>query len=280
LIKKVAIIGLGSVGKSLTLTLAQQKYSVVAVTRRGEKGFEDLSNFIEKALERYGVDQNKCEILSRITCVPDFCKESQDVELVIEAVKENLIEKQQLFKIMDKIYPEDVVLSSVTSSLSISEIAQFMNKPDRMVGLHFFNPVHVMNLVEIIPGKNTSDETLKKAKIFIDNIGKTPLITPDTPGFIVNRILFAMINEAIGLLEEGNVSARDIDVAMKLGANHPIGPLSLADLIGLDNCLIILENLHKKTKNPEYSPHSLLIQKVKENNLGRKTRQGFFSYSK
>jgi 3-hydroxybutyryl-CoA dehydrogenase len=153
-----------------------------------------------------------------------------------------------------------------------------MDRPDRMVGLHFFNPVNVMKLVEVIPGEKTSNETLEKAKTFVEEIGKIPLITPDTPGFIVNRLLFAMINEAIYLLGEGRVSAAEIDVSMKLGVNHPMGPLSLADFIGLDNCLSILENLYEKTKRSEFNPNPLLYQKVKENNLGRKTGKGFFNY--
>jgi 3-hydroxybutyryl-CoA dehydrogenase len=277
LIKKIVVVGMGSVGKSISLALAQNNCNVIVITRRGQKGFQNLRNFIE-TVESHKTLQSKSEILSRISWVRDFCEESRDPELVIEAVREDLCEKQQLFKKMDKIYSPDVILSSVTSSLSITEIAKFMVRPERMVGLHFFNPANVMKLVEVIPGENTSKETVEKAKIFVQEIGKTPLITPDIPGFIVNRILFAMINEAIRLLGEGQVSAGDIDAAMKLGVNHPMGPLSLADFIGLDNCLNILENLHEKTKSTEYRPHPLLIQKVKENNLGRKTGKGFFSY--
>ena len=270
---------MGTIGKSIILELAQKNYEVIVVTRRGQKGFEDICSFIEKAVKAHKAIKSKSEILSRISVVSDFSKETGNPELVIEAVREDLNEKQQLFKKMDKIYPSNVILSSVTSSLSITEIAQFMDMPDRMVGLHFFNPANVMKLVEIIPGEKTSEETIKKAQLFVKKIGKTPLITPDIPGFIVNRLLFAMINEAIALLSEAKVSAEDIDVAMKLGANHPMGPLSIADFIGLDNCLRILENLHKKTKRPEYIPHQLLIQKVKNNNLGRKTGKGFFCYN-
>ncbi len=278
MIKKIVVVGMGSAGKSISLALAQNNCNVIVITRRGQKGFQNLKNFIEK-VESHQTLQSKSETISRISWVCDFSEESRDAELVIEAVREDLCEKQQLFKKMDKIYSPDVILSSVTSSLSITEIAKFMIRPDRMVGLHFFNPANVMKLVEVIPGENTSEETVEKAKVFVQEIGKTPLITPDIPGFIVNRILFAMINEAIRLLGEGRVSADDIDLAMKLGANHPMGPLSLADFIGLDNCLIILENLYEKTKSAEYAPHPLLIKKVKENNLGRKTGNGFFSYA-
>lgn len=276
---KIIVVGVGTIGKSIILELAQKNYEVIVVTRRGQKGFEDICSFIEKAVKAHKAIKSKSEILSRISVVSDFSKETENPELVIEAVREDLNEKQQLFKKMDKIYPLNVILSSVTSSLSITEIAQFMDMPNRMVGLHFFNPANVMKLVEIIPGEKTSEETIKKAQLFVKKIGKTPLITPDIPGFIVNRLLFAMINEAIALLSEAKVSAEDIDVAMKLGANHPMGPLSIADFIGLDNCLRILEKLHKKTKRPEYMPHQLLIQKVKNNNLGRKTGKGFFCYN-
>jgi 3-hydroxybutyryl-CoA dehydrogenase len=277
LTKKIVVVGIGTAGKSISLALAQNNYNVTVITRRGENGFQDLRNFIE-TVESHKTLQSKSEALSRISWARDFCEESHDPELVIEAVRENLREKQQLFKKMDKIYSPDIMLSSATSSLSVTEIAKFMVNPERMIGLHFFNPANVMKLVEIIPGEKTSMETVEKAKMFVQDIGKTPLVTPDIPGFIVNRILFAMINEAICLLGEGQVLARDIDEAMKLGVNHPMGPLSLADFIGLDNCLVILENLHEKTKSPEYKPHPLLIQKVKENDLGRKTGRGFFNY--
>ena len=278
MIKKIAVVGLGTVGKSISLALAQSNCNVLVISRRGENGFKSLRNFIE-TVESHKTLQSKNKILSRISWQSDFCEETPKTELVIEAVRENLREKQQLFKKMDKIYSSEIILSSVTSSLRITEIAKFMDAPERMVGLHFFNPANIMKLVEIIPGEKTSKETIEKAKAFVQDIGKTPLVAPDTPGFIVNRILFAMINEAIRLLCEGQVSAEDIDLAMKLGANHPMGPLSLADFIGLDNCLIILENLHKKTNCSEYKPHPLLIKKVKENNLGRKTGEGFFSYT-
>jgi 3-hydroxybutyryl-CoA dehydrogenase len=147
-----------------------------------------------------------------------------------------------------------------------------------MIGLHFFNPAHIIKLVEVIPSEKTSEETVEKAKTFAEEIGKTPLIVQDQPGFLVNRILFAMINEAIDILQNGKISAEDIDAAMKLGANHPMGPLHLADFVGLDICLEIFENLYAQTKRNEYKPHPILIQKVKENNLGRKTGRGFFEY--
>lgn len=276
--RKVAVIGLGTIGKSIALTLAQANHEVTVITRRGEKGFLDLSNFIENEVKKHRTQKTKEEIHSKITFSDNYYKLPNDTELIIEATKENLYEKQKIFESLDQIYAEDVILSSTTSSLTIIEISRFMSKPERMIGLHFFNPAHIMKLVEIVPGEKTAEETVKKAKVIVEEIGKTPLITLDTPGFIVNRILFAMINEAIRLLGEGQASAEDIDTAMKLGANHPMGPLSLADFIGLDTCLSILENLYEKTKSTKYKPYPLLTQKVKENNLGRKTGSGFFNY--
>lgn len=278
MIRKITVVGMGSVGKSIALTLAENNCEVAVITRRGLKGFQDLDNLIEKAIENHKTTLAKSDLLSRISWTTDFNNNLGDPDLIIEAIKEDLHEKQWLFKKLDKIYSPEVVLSSVTSSLSITAISKFMGNPERMVGLHFFRPTNVMKLVEIVPGKCTSSKTIEESKIFIEKIGKTPMVVPDTPGFIVNRILFTMIKEAIHVLEEGKVQAVDIDLAMKLGANHPMGPLSLADFIGLDNCLRILGNLYRKTHSPEYKPPQLLIQKVKENNLGRKTGRGFFNY--
>jgi 3-hydroxybutyryl-CoA dehydrogenase len=271
--KKIVVVGLGNIGKSISLTLAQSNCNVVAVTRRGSKGFTDFCNFVENAVKGNKTRKSKDEILSRVSWVVNFAEVPRDPELVIEAIKEDLNEKQRLFAKIDHIFLPKVVLSSSTSSLSITQISRLMVRSDRMVGLHFFNPAHIMNLVEVIPGEKTSETTTEKAKTFVDEIGKTPIVVPDQPGFLVNRLLFPMINEAISVLAEEKILAEDIDKAMKLGANHPMGPLRLADLVGLDVCLTIFENLYEKTKSPQYKPHPLLIQKVKDNNLGRKSQR-------
>jgi 3-hydroxybutyryl-CoA dehydrogenase len=277
--RTITVVGLGTVGKNLTLTLAQSNCNVVVVTRRGKSGFEDFCNFIEKLISENRILKTKNEILSRVSWTKDFSGEALNSKIIIEAVKENLNEKQELFKKMDQIYSSDVILSSVTSSLSITEISQYTSSPQRIVGFHPFNPVYIMKLVEVIPGDKTSQQTINSVKEFVQEIGKVPIVVPDQPGFLVNRLLFVMINEAINALAEGNISAQDIDLAMKLGANHPIGPLHLADLIGLDVCLEILNNLHAKENSARYKPNPLLVEKVKNNDLGRKTGKGFFEYT-
>lgn len=277
--RKVIVIGMGAIGKSISLALAQNNCDVTVVTKRGKEGFKDLYQFIEKAVINNGVQESKNKILSRISWVADFSEIPHDAILVIEATKENLNEKQRLFARVDKISPSNMILSSTTSSLNITDISHFMVRPERMIGLHFFNPATIMKLVEVVPGEKTSKKTIQKAKTFLEGIGKTPIVLPDQPGFLVNRVLFAMINEAINVLGEGKITVEHIDLAMKLGTNQPMGPLHLADFVGLDVCLSIFENLYEKTKRLQYKPHPVLIQKVKANNLGRKTGKGFFNYT-
>jgi 3-hydroxybutyryl-CoA dehydrogenase len=277
-IKKIAVIGLGSVGKGLAFGLADNNFQVVAVTRRGHDGFQDLSCFIDHLIETKKTEKTKQEIFSNITWSSSFKENTSEVDLVIECMKEDLNEKQYIFQKMDAFFPKEIILSSVTSSLSINEISRFMRFPQRMIGLHFFNPPYLMKLVEVVPCAKTSSGTLEFIKPFMVEFQKTVIVTADQPGFIVNRLIFAMINEAINMLSEGKVSAEGIDLAVKLGANHPMGPLHLADFIGLDVCLIILENLYQQDGTSRYRPNPLLIQKVKNNHLGRKTGKGFFDY--
>ena len=185
--------------------------------------------------------------------------------------------KKEIFKELDSSCPADTIFASNTSSLSISEMAAVTKRPDRFIGIHFFNPAPVMELVEVIKGANTSEETINKTRSFIKSIGKTPVEVQESPGFVVNRMLVPMINEAIFILMEGVASAEDIDAAMKMGANHPIGPLALADLIGLDVCLFVMETLYNEFGDDKYRPCPLLRKMVRAGHLGRKTGKGFFS---
>jgi 3-hydroxybutyryl-CoA dehydrogenase len=275
--KKIVVVGLGAIGKSIAVAIAQKGHRVVVFTRRGKEGFNDLCSYIEKLVNSRKLQKPTSELLKTISRIDTLSKIPPDTELVIEAVGENLTEKQLLFKELDSLCVSSI-LSSNTSSLSITEISRLMSKPERMLGIHFFNPAQAIQLVEIIPGEKTSKETVKNASAILIDLGKTPLIVPDKPGFLVNRLLFLMINEAISVLGEGNLTAEEIDLGMRLGLNHPMGPLRLADHVGLDVCLSVLNNLHKRTRNRQYKPHPLLLSKVANNDLGRKTGRGFFNY--
>ncbi len=186
--------------------------------------------------------------------------------------------KKKIFKELDEVTKDDAILASNTSALSITEIATVTERPDKVVGVHFFNPVPVMKLVELIKSITTSDEAFEKVESLVKELGKSPVEVNEAPGFVVNRILVPMINEAAFLLNEGVASAEDIDTAMKLGANHPIGPLALGDMIGLDVCLAIMETLYDEFGDSKYRPCPLLKKKVRANQLGRKTGEGFYSY--
>ncbi|HHY79633.1 MAG TPA: 3-hydroxybutyryl-CoA dehydrogenase, partial [Thermoanaerobacter sp.] len=204
--------------------------------------------------------------------------EAKDADFVIEAAIENMEIKKQIFKELDNICKEGTILATNTSSLSITEIANVTTRPDKVIGMHFFNPVPVMKLVEVIKGMKTSSETFNTVKELAQKLGKTPVEVNEAPGFVVNRILIPMINEAIGVLADGVASASDIDEAMKLGANHPIGPLALSDLIGNDVVLAIMDTLYSEFNDSKYRPHPLLRKMVRAGLLGRKTGKGFFEY--
>ncbi|KEI08724.1 3-hydroxybutyryl-CoA dehydrogenase, partial [Clostridium sp. K25] len=198
-----------------------------------------------------------------------------DCDLVVEAAIENMEIKKQIFSELDNICKEETILASNTSSLSITEVASATNRPEKVIGMHFFNPAPVMKLVEVIRGMATSKETFDTIKEISEAIGKEPVEVAEAPGFVVNRILIPMINEAVGILAEGIASAEDIDTAMKLGANHPMGPLALGDLIGLDVCLAIMDVLYKETGDSKYRAHTLLRKYVRAGYLGRKSGRGF-----
>ena len=219
------------------------------------------------------------EILSRITGTTDMSL-AADCDLVVEAAVENMEIKKQIFAELDKICKPETILSSNTSSLSITEVAAATNRPDKVIGMHFFNPAPMMKLVEVIRGMATSEETFNQVKEVAIAIGKEPVEVAEAPGFVVNRILIPMINEAVGIFAEGIASAEDIDKAMMLGANHPMGPLALGDLIGLDVCLAIMDVLYKETGDSKYRANSLLRKYVRGGFLGRKSGQGFHSYAR
>lgn len=219
-------------------------------------------------------------VLNRIKGTTDLKEAAVDADLVIEAVLEVMEVKKEVYRELDSLCKPETILASNTSGLSITEMAAVTQRPDKVIGMHFFNPVPVMKLVELIRGFMTSDATFAAAKAFVENIGKTSIEVKEAPGFAVNRILCPMINEAVFAYSEGIATAADIDRAMVLGANHPVGPLALADMVGLDILLFVLEGLHRELGEDKYRPAPILRKMVRAGHLGRKTGQGFFDYGK
>ena len=278
---KVGIIGAGTMGAGIAQAFAQTEGFTVALcdinNEFAANGKNRIAKGFEKRIAKGKMEQAEADtILSKITTgTKEICA---DCDLVIEAAIENMEIKKQTFKELDEICKPEAIFATNTSSLSITEIGAGLKRP--MIGMHFFNPAPVMKLVEIIAGLHTPADIVEKIKKVSEDIGKVPVQVEEAPGFVVNRILIPMINEAIGIYAEGIASVEGIDAAMKLGANHPIGPLALGDLIGLDVCLAIMDVLYHETGDSKYRAHTLLRKMVRGKQLGQKTGKGFYDYTK
>jgi 3-hydroxybutyryl-CoA dehydrogenase len=285
-IKRVAVIGFGTMGSGIAQVVAQAGYEVIArdvtddLLKRGLELIKSGPFGLEKAIEKGKITRGQAEaVLSRIKVTTDLTAAVKEADFIIEAVFENLDLKKKVFREVDELAPSHAIIVSNTSTLSITALASATKRPDKVAGMHFFNPAQVMRLVEVIRGLQTSDETVEVVKGFAQKLGKTPIIVnKDVPGFVANRIGFAAILEAIRLYEEGVASAQDIDTAMKLGYNWPMGPLELADLIGLDVLLDANESIYAETRDQKYNPPVILRQMVRAGWLGRKTKRGFYTY--
>ena len=281
-IKKICVVGAGVMGSGIAQVCAQAGFPVNMYDIKQEfidKGLNNIKGNLKRSVEKGKISQDEADkILGRIATTIDLKQAAKDVDFVIEAAPENMEIKKQVFKDLDEFTPKNAILASNTSSLSITEIASATKRPEKVVGMHFFNPAPVMKLVEVVKGHLTSQETVETVKELAKKLGKTPVECKDSPGFIANRICVPMINEAITALQEGIASKEDIDLAVKLGYNHPMGPLELADLIGLDIILAIMETYYKEFNDPKYRPATLLKQMVRAGLLGRKTGKGFYQY--
>lgn len=280
-VKRVGVIGAGTMGSGIAQVVASSGRDVVLIDVSDsalDRGINAIKGSLSRLVKKGEIKvEDSDSILSRIHTTTRF-EDIGDVDLVIEAVFENMNVKKETFKRLDASTRPDVILATNTSSLPIVEIAIGTKRPDKVVGMHFFNPVPVMKLVEVIKSLTTSDETFEFAYDFSRSLGKDPVKTKDVPGFIVNRILMPMLNEAVFALQDGLGSAEDIDKAMKLGTNQPIGPLALIDLIGLDVTLDVIDVLYREFQDPKFRAAPLLRQMVRAGWLGRKTGKGFYKY--
>ncbi len=280
--KNIAVIGAGTMGNGIAHTFAQKGYSVSLIDISEEqltKAIATISKNLDRMISKEKISEDdKANTLANIVTHQDMTALSS-AELVVEAATENQELKLKIFQQMDKHAPEGAILATNTSSISITKIGAATSRPDKVIGMHFMNPVPIMKLVEVIRGYSTSNEVTKKIMELSQSIGKVPVEVNDYPGFVANRILMPMINEAIYTLYESVAGVNEIDTVMMLGMAHPMGPLQLADFIGLDVCLSILEVLHDGFGNPKYAPCPLLVNMVTAGKKGRKSGEGFYSYS-
>ncbi len=280
-IKKIAVVGGGTMGNGITHVFAQKGFSVSIVEMTddlAEKAVSTISKNLDRQVKKEIISlDDKNKTLDKIQKIVGVENTPDDTDLIIEAIYENKEAKLNVFNTLNDLVKEDAIFASNTSSISITELSAIC-RSDRFIGMHFMNPVPVMKLVEIIRGYSTSDSTFNTIKELSEKLDKVPVEVFDYPGFVANRILMPMINEAVFTLMEGVASAKDIDTVMKLGMNHPMGPLTLADFIGLDVCLAIMEVLYNGFNDPKYRPCPLLKKMVAAKKLGRKTGEGFFKY--
>jgi 3-hydroxybutyryl-CoA dehydrogenase len=281
--KNIAIIGAGTMGNGIAHTFAQFNYKVhlIDISQTSlEKGITTISNNLDRMVLKEKISEaEKTKTLSNITTFTVLAEGVKNIDLVIEAATENTVLKTKIFKELDAVCPDHTILATNTSSISITQIAAATNRPDKVIGMHFMNPVPIMKLVEIIRGYNTSDVVMQTIVGLSEDIYKSPVEVNDYPGFVANRILIPMINESIETLYNGVAGVTEIDTVMKLGMAHPMGPLQLADFIGLDVCLSILNVLYDGFKNPKYAPCPLLVNMVMAGKLGVKSAEGFYDYS-
>lgn len=281
--KNIAVIGSGTMGNGIAHTFAQKGFSVnlIDISEQAlEKGLNTITANLDRMLAKGSIDETeKSATLNNISTFTQMEEGVKNVELVVEAATENVDLKLKIFKQLDEITSKETILASNTSSISITQIASVTKRQDKVIGMHFMNPVPIMKLVEIIRGYSTSDEVTKMIMNLSEELGKTPVEVNDYPGFVANRILMPMINESIETLYNGVAGVKEIDTVMKLGMAHPMGPLQLADFIGLDVCLSILHVMYDGFKNPKYAPCPLLVNMVQAGKLGIKSGEGFYDYS-
>lgn len=281
--KNVAVIGAGTMGNGIAHTFAQSGFKVQLIDISDaalKKGIDTITKNLDRMVAKERISEaQKEETLGNITVYTSINEGVEYASLVVEAATENIDLKLNIFKQLDEACPEDTILATNTSSISITQIGAVTSRPDMVIGMHFMNPVPIMKLVEIIRGYNTSDEVTKLIMDMSRTLGKTPVEVNDYPGFVTNRILMPMLNESIETLYNGVAGVQEIDTVMKLGMAHPMGPLQLADFIGLDVCLSILNVMYDGFKNPKYAPCPLLVNMVRAGKLGVKSGEGFYDYS-
>ena len=282
-VTRMAVVGAGLMGSGIAQVAARAGLEVKMRDiddRLVEGGLNSIRKNLEQSVARQRITEDEAKaVMARIAGVVDLAQAAKEADIIIEAITENMELKKELFTQLDKLCPAETIFASNTSSLSITEMASATQRAPRFVGMHFFNPVPAMRLVEVVRGYGTSQDTVDAARELAERMGKTPIEAKDSPGFIVNRILVPMINEALYLLMEGVASAEDIDQALVLGANHPMGPLTLLDLIGLDTQLAVMNTLYTELGDPKYRPCPLNRKLVRARRLGRKVSKGIYDYT-